>query len=240
MRAYSVTMSTILDKLKTLYEIACLPRVNFTFNKNLMIQENVLEVYHYFNKRHPRLKIIKNKQIGVAYIDLTKYPSGLKYLESVNGKNSAYYYARKCKARGYVLCEIDRNKYRHEIALIETSAPERQGRPMGEDYGEFEKIYVDFENYKYYGVTFNGRLVAYANIGIYGDFACVSRLMGHANHLNNGVMYLMLTEIVSNLIEQRNLFYIFYDTWYGASDGLRGFKRKLGFSPCMAHWQIGK
>ena len=233
-------MSTIFDKLKILYEIALLPRVTFVFDKGLMIQENVLEAYHHFNKRHPRLKVIKNKQIGVAYIDLIGYANGLSYLESINGKNSAYYYARKCKSRGYVLSEIDRNKYRHEIALIETSAPVRQGRSLGAGYGDFEKIYVNFDNYKYYGVKFNDQLVAYANIGIYGDFACVSRLMGHAEHLNNGVMYLMLAEVISSLIEQRNLHYIFYDTWYGASAGLRGFKKKLGFAPCIARWRIGE
>jgi hypothetical protein len=229
---------TIWDKLKTLFEIALLPRVSFFFDRNLMQQQNVQDAYDYFNKRHPRLKIIKNKQIGVAYIDLSNYPSGGGYLESVNGKNSAYYYSRKCKARGYILCEIDRNERREEIALIETSAPERQGRPMAVGYGDFNKKYVDFENYKYYGVIFKSKIVAYANIGTYGNFACVSRLMGHAEHLNNGVMYLMLTEIISNLIEERRLRYIFYDTWYGASKGLKGFKKKLGFAPCIAAWLV--
>ena len=239
MQKYKLSISVVLDKLKMLCEIAMLQRIQFTFAKDLMKFENVQETFNHFNKRHPRIKLIRNKQIGVAFLDLSTYSNGREYFNLINGKNSAGYYARKCRARGYTLIEIDRNKFRNEIALIESSSPARQGRPMSSDYGDANKTYVDHSNYKYYGVMFMEDLVAYANIGAYGNFACISRLMGHAKHLNNGVMYFMISEVISMLISEGKQKYIIYDMWYGASSGLRSFKSKLGFMPCNAQWRIG-
>ena len=228
----------LLNAVSLGYEIFRLPKIKFSFEKELMSFPNVKETFFHFNKKHAKLKVFKNKQIGVAYIDLKGYLFKEDYLTQVNGKSSAYYYSRKCRARGYVLHEIDRNKYARDLALIESSMPVRQGRSMAPGYGEEGRIYEDYANYKYYGVMLSGKLVAYANVGVYGDFACVSRLMGHVCHLNDGVMYFLLTEVISNLIEEKNISYIIYDTWYGALPGLRQFKRKLGFRPCFARWEI--
>lgn len=237
-------MNNVLKKftnlLKKSCEIANLPRIKFVFDKNLMSIVEVKDTYEYFNKKHPRLRFVKNKQIGVAYINLNRFARGIDYLLSVNGKNSAYYYSRKCQRRGYLLEEIDRNKLASQIAWIERSAPTRQGRPMSCDYGDPNRIYEDLNFYKYFGVRREDKLVAYCNVGIYGNFACISRLLGHVDYLNDGIMYFMLTEIISNLIdENKKVSYIFYDTWYGASFGLRQFKEKLGFSPCVARWALG-
>ena len=223
---------------RLLYEIVNLPRVEFMFDRNLMEDPQVRNSYDYFNKSHQRIKFVKNKQIGVAFINLMDFSLPENYFSSINGKNSAYYYSRKCHRRGYALEKIDRNKFSNDIALIENSAPMRQGKVMSADYGQSDRVYFDHAHYKYFGVTLDGKLVAYCNVGFYGNFACISRLLGHADHLNDGVMYFMILEIVADLIREKAVRYIFYDTWYGASLGLKQFKRKLGFAPCIAKWII--
>jgi hypothetical protein len=44
-------------------------------------------------------------------------------------------------------------------------------------------------------------------------------------------MYLLLIEIICKLIEDSQVQYFMYDTFLGAREGLRNFKRRLGFQP---------
>lgn len=226
-------MWKILDNVRLLREIFKLQKIIFEFDAAI---DDAYEVFNFLTKRHPRFKIIKNKQIGVAYINLRSYLSETAYIESVNGKNSAAYYARKAARRGHNFCKIDRNKYAEDIALIESSREIRQGKKMPEGYGKIIS-YDDKSNYEYYGVLYEDKLVGYVNIGIYGNFALIDRLLGHSDYLNDGIMYLMLTRVAKNFITSHvGVDYLIYDTWYGGLPGLRNFKAKLGFKPCIAEW----
>ena len=149
---YKRIKKTIYFSLGQAYEIMRLPKVEFSFDKSLLEFDNVKNAFNYFTKQHPKLIVVKNKQIGVAHINLHEYTSSENYLAAINGKNSAYYYARKCRARRYELHKIERNKFVKEIALIESSKPVRQGRPMTNTYGNAEAIYMDNDNCQYYGV----------------------------------------------------------------------------------------
>jgi glycosyltransferase involved in cell wall biosynthesis len=78
----------------------------------------------------------------------------------------------------------------------------------------------------------DGKLMAYANIGRYGNFSAFSQLIGMRN--NDGIMHLLMVDIVSRLIEQKQVRYVMYDTFFGAQPGLQQFKRILGFQPYRA------
>jgi hypothetical protein len=78
--------------------------------------------------------------------------------------------------------------------------------------------------------------MAYGDLGRYGNFAAFNRVIGVRN--NDGIMHLLVTEIVCQLIEDRSCHYLMYDTYFGASSGLRAFKTMLGFEPYRAKYSI--
>lgn len=196
-------------------------------------------IYNNFNKPH-RLLLFKHKTIGVCLIDLRKYKDFEDYYKSINGKNSAAYYSRKAGSRGYKFVEIDRNNHIEEIHNINVSANERQGKQMEESYLEKMDFYKDRTHYKYYGVlNKNNQLLAYCDTAFYGGFAQISRLLGHKEFLNDGIMYFMIVEIIKIIFEQyysKGCNHIMYDTYFGATDGLRMFKNKLAFRPYFVTW----
>ncbi len=235
----------MLNKIyKTITEILKLQKKQITFSDfdNLSI-ENYKTTYNYFTKPH-RLKLIKNKTIGVALIDIDDYNSDFdSYLKSINGKNSAAYYQRKSIKRGYAFEEIDKNDFIDDIYEINTSATMRQGHKMGDSYIKKIEKYEHKSNFKYYGILKDGKLHAYCDIGFYGEFALISRLLGHKKYLNDGIMYHMLISLAKLIFEKyktnHQCRYIMYDTFFGASEGLKQFKNKLNYRPYKVKWKWG-
>jgi hypothetical protein len=82
----------------------------------------------------------------------------------------------------------------------------------------------------------DGRLVGYADLGLFGNFAGFERLIGERN--NDGFMHLLVIEIVAQLIEQKGMRYLMYDTFFGAQPGMRNFKTVLGFRPYRAKYSL--
>lgn len=208
--------------------------LEFTLNSN---PDDVRAIYAHYTKRHPKYKLFQNKSLGAALVDLKRYSSREEYIKSFKGRNSAEHHARKARARGYKIIEIDRNNFIDDLHKINTSVEIRQGRPMDEAYQRKEFHYTQLRNYKYFGaINAAGNLMAYANLGLYGNFAAFDRLLGVRN--NDGAMHLMVTEIICQMIENRKYRYIMYDTYFGASPGLKAFKDMLGFEPYRAKYSI--
>ena len=233
-----------MDLIKKVKQIQQLEKVSIEFNNyNSETEKSFKKVFDLFNKRH-RLIIFKNKSLGVALIDLLHFNNFEEYIKSINGKNSAAYYSRKAAKRNYTFVKINRNDYIDDIYEINTSTEERQGRKMSNSYVTKVDKYVDEPAYNYFGVLDeNGKLVSYCNIGFYGEFVLIAVLLGHKKHLNNGVMYFMITNLIQLIYAdyiEKGYKYVMYDTFFGASEGLQQFKRKLGFSPYKVNWKWGK
>jgi len=227
--------------LNVLQRIIKLPKLTIKFsNVEKKSIENYKKVYEYFTKPH-RLKLFKNKTIGVALLNMTEYDSFDKYYKSINGKNSAAYYSRKSLKREYFFKEIDRNDFIDDMYEINTSAIFRQGKKMSEGYLNKVSKYYEKSNYRYFGVlNEHGKLVSYCNIAFYGEFALVVSLLGHKKYLNDGIMYLMLIEfhkIMFNEYTKKGYKYVMYDTFLGANDGLKKFKEKLGYRAYKVKWK---
>lgn len=108
---------------------------------------------------------------------------------------------------------------------------------MNASYLEKRTCYESVRNYKYYGVLDrDGRLMAYCNLGGYGDFAIFSQLLGYRN--NEGIMHFLTMEIICQFIGDATIKYIFYDTYFGANPGLKRFKTMIGFKPYRAKYHI--
>lgn len=86
----------------------------------------------------------------------------------------------------------------------------------------------------------SGQLRAYAYVPVCGEIAVLSRLLGHADDLDAGIMYLLISEVIRELIElrsdSRSPGWLMYDTFFGATTGLRYFKERLGFKPYRVRW----
>jgi len=229
-------MPTLRHLYNTLLQIIRLPVATLSFNGQNNY-DNIISTYQYYTKRHPRYKLIRHKTLGAALIDLELVSSRDKYIDLTKGKNGATFHAKRARSRGYIFSEIDRNEYIEDIHKINISCASRQGRPMDENYQKKIQHFESLPHFRYFGIINNkGELVAYANLGQFGNFCGLSQLIGLRN--NDGIMHLLMVEIIFLLIDQRQVRYIMYDTFFGALPGLRLFKTMLGFRPYRAKYLL--
>jgi len=228
------------SKLSQLFNLALdisrLPVAHLEFRLDLN-PDAVRRMHTHFTKPHPTYKIFQNKSLGAALVDLTRFAGSDEYMANVKGRNSAGYYARKARSRGYEVIEIDKNHFVEDIHAINTSLDQRQGRPMPAAYRQQQTQFHREKNYKYFGVLNGaGKLAAYSDVGLFGNFVAFDRLLGLRN--NDGAMHLMVTEIICRMIDGQAYGYLMYDTFFGASPGLRTFKTMLGFEPYRAKYSL--
>ena len=217
-------------------QIPRMPRFHLRFQSKIH-PEHIAEMHRTFTKPHPRYHLIKNKTVGMALIDLRGFKTPQDYLDTVKRRDFADYHARRCKLRGYRVMRIDRNQFVDDIHAINISAQTRQGRPMDDAYKNKQTAYEDYPHYDYFGIIDKqDKLVGYCNLATLGDFAATERLIGYKN--TDGFMYLLLTEIICSLILQKAVSFLMYDSYLGALPGLRNFKRKAGFSPCLVRYSM--
>lgn len=223
-------------KLRLIGDILRLPKARLHFDTALN-PDLVPRAHRLFTKPHPRYRVVSNKSLGVALINLRAFANGQAYLHSLRQRGHAGYHSRRARERGYTVAEIDRNDYIDDIYQVNTSLEERQGRPMDPAYGVKTEHYDASDGLRHFGVLDKlGRLVAYGDVGIYGDFAALNRSLGLKN--SDGVMYFLLADVACRLIDDGHLNYFMYDTYLGALPGLRNFKKKLGFQPYRIHYCI--
>jgi hypothetical protein len=229
-------MNAIQRHVEILRQIVKLPCADLRFDTGID-PDDIPATYRYFTRPHPRYKVIANKTIGAALIDLARHADPAAYLGTIQGKNRGAWHAQRARNRGYLCTSIERNDYIDDIHAINTSLDSRQGRPMDQKYLDKVTHYTHMPHFEHYGVLDKaGRLVAYANIGRYGNFSAFSQLMGLRN--NDGIMHLLVVDIVSRLLERQNVRYVMYDTFFGAQPGLQQFKRMLGFEPYRAKYSL--
>lgn len=229
-------MKSISYHYKLLTDILRLPVADLHFHQAID-PADIRTTYRYYTKPHPRYKLIRNKTIGAALLDLRGIGSTECYLELIKGKNAGAWHAKRARGRGYRLRHIDRNAHIEDIHAINTSLEERQGRPMDARYRDKQAHFDTLAHFRYYGVFDpEGRLVAYANLGHYGNFASFSQLIGIRN--NDGIMHMMVVDIVSELIGEAQVRYLMYDTFFGAQPGMQSFKKILGFRPYRVRYAL--
>jgi hypothetical protein len=229
-------MNTLLRHVQTAREILGLPVARLCFDSRID-PHDIPTTYRYYTKPHPRYRIIRNKTVGAALIDLERFTNPGGYLDAIQGKNRGAYHAKRARSRGYTCTTIDRNHHIDDIHAINTSLDMRQGRPMDGKYLDKVTRFEHQPHFDYYGVLDRkGRLVAYGNIGRYGNFSAFSQLIGIRN--NDGIMHLLVTDVVGRLIADKRVRYVMYDTFFGAQSGLQQFKRILGFSPYRAKYSL--
>lgn len=227
----------MIAKLKNIFaEIVSLPSVKIRLDSS----ETGRRLYGSFTKRHPKYFVFRQKTVGVGLVNLNDYSPSQPYLQSVNGKNSAAYFARKAQRAGYSFGAIDPEKNKQAILEINRSASSRQGREMDASYSDQTLVYPRDAHNLYYGVFQGETLAAYLWVVRSGELVVLSRLLGHADHLSQGVMYLLITSFIEQQFDENSeVKFVMYDTFFGAGEGLKMFKSRCGFQPYKVKWIMG-
>lgn len=144
---------------------------------------------------------------------------------------------------GYLFSAFNRERYVDDIFAINTSLAVRQGRPMTAGYRERPSDTPDPDwpcqrhRVTAYGVFLNdGRfpLVAYAFVYRAGDLALVSQILGHGDHLEADVMFLLARGVVE--AEAGDGGFLVYNRHDSGTPGLRFHKERIGFEPREVAW----
>jgi hypothetical protein len=202
--------------------------------------EYAKERFRYFSSPHPRFPLIPRKSLGAAMINLQG--SYADYRRS-KFRPLAKRKLKSANQRKYSYAKIDAVSAIDQIMEINASRPERGGKPMLPLYlnrSKFELIVREIGNAHVVKCP-DGKVVAYALVPNIGDVWTFDYLLGHGDHLNSGVMYLLMAHVIEEKFELAktagNPKWIMYDTWLGANAGLRQFKAVLGFSPYWVRWR---
>lgn len=217
-------------------QLSTLPVARLCFRPQLA-PEQIRAAYRDFTRPHPRYKVFRHKSMGMALIDLARFDSPLAYLDSIRTRGYGAPQGEKARLRGYHWREIERAAYIEEIRRLTMPEEERQVWPAEAASATKAPAIGEAEHFRSYG-TFDpdGRLVAYCRVGVFGNFASAEQLAGYKNR--DGVLYLMLTEIICALIADGEVDYFMYDSFLGVRSGLRKFKRKLGFAPYRVRYAL--
>jgi hypothetical protein len=229
--ARSKRLRRLLDDLRT---AATMPRVTVVLSRGGDREDAVLRR---FRARHPRYKVVASKSVGVALLPLENIVDVDDYLADLR---TARKRVRRAERAGYTFAEFDPDKRRDELLAIHASLPERQGRPIDPEYLDPDAVYTRGPGVEYLGVLHDGVVVAYGRLDYLGEVGGIGRVMGHGDHLENGVMFLLVARIVGHVKATRpDVRYLLYDMFFGAPDGLRAFKTWLGFRPHYVRWTRG-
>lgn len=170
----------------------------------------------------------------LAVIDIALYPTTNDYLyKGLSDKFRQHY--NKAGRLGYYTTVDDynyRNEHIEDIRQINVSMPVRQGRPMDPHYAEPQQfgpsLFCDRHKFVLILVVHNDKIVAYMELYIVGEFSHTSRVLGHADHLRNGVMPMLFTKALE-VVRDAGCRYFCYGEWHSGTDGLKFFKRSTGF-----------
>lgn len=151
--------------------------------------------------------------------------------------------ADRSARRGYTFEHIERHERADEIHAINTSAQERQGRPMSPGYQQrpsdapLPAYLCARHRVSTYGVEdATGVLVAYLWLYRAGQLALVSQILGHADHLENEIMYLLWRGMLE--AESVEPGYVVYNVHSSGTNGLRWFKERLGLAETEVEWLL--
>jgi len=230
-------------------EIAGLPRISINLmlagaaDNDPFFQKITQQFHKNANSRHPKFPLIRRMEFGFALCKLREdeRPYSAR-LDSAARRN-----LKKAARLGYRFERIDYNAHLADVTRIHQSTTVRQGREMPADLITKEAgPHSDppsrnpRHDYPYFGIFKDEQLVAYASCMVAGELCALQTIYGHADFLSDGVVPLLIASIGDDVpIQHPDVLYYAYDTYYGASDTMKRFKRKFLFFPHRVTWLLG-
>jgi hypothetical protein len=158
--------------------------------------------------------------------------------------------AKKAEKTGAICDLFKPSGLAEEIESINKSLPDRSGGPMRPGYlrsaAELREAYrlePDLGCRHHWSMWWgcfirdNGRrrLVGYLQLRRYGQLAICATILGHGEHLANGVMPFLFLGVMKELNGGLAMFdglkWLMYAGWYDGGNGLQLWKKKAGFDP---------
>lgn len=152
--------------------------------------------------------------------------------------------ADRAAGRFYNTGTLAREAFDEDIYDINMSAGWRQGRPMSRAYTQRQR-FSPLPEYpcSRHAIRTTGvwaedwtTLVGYLVMIRAGELALVSQILGHADHLENEIMYLLFEHALEREIAADPEGLVVYNRHDSGTDGLRFFKERLGFQPMPVEW----
>jgi hypothetical protein len=213
-------------------EIRKLPREKILLHGD----HHAFSIYKKFIKRH-RLLIVRNKEIGVALLPLEG-----NFAEYLKGgfKEVVRRNRNRCQKEGFSFREFNPQDHFDEIMEIHRSMKFRQGKIMHDQFTDEEKVRTFLVGKPCMDGVFSsdGLLRGYIWNVPAGEALIMGRLLGHGDDLEKGIMWFLISEVIKNMLErpQPRPKWFVYDTVFGAPEGLRFFKERMGFKPYWVKW----
>ena len=149
----------------------------------------------------------------------------------------------RAERHGYRFDTVNREEWTDDLYAINTSAEVRQGRRMSESYTrryQYSALPVyecERHQVRTYGVTAEaGHLVAYLWLYVCGQLRLCSSIIGHADHLDDGIMYLMFRGMLDAEHSRDPDGLVMYHRWDNGTDGLRFYKQHVGLRDTAVRW----
>lgn len=184
------------------------------------------------------------KQLGT--VTYSRGASVLAMPDSLQAWRDEHRTARKRADRasrlGYQFDEIDRSLFNDDLHEINTSLPERQGRPMTDGYttrhnhGALPAYPCDRHRIHTYGILQGERLRAYLTLYRCGELGLVSMILGHGAHLDAGIMYLLCQGMIADQVHHSGA--LFYNRHDSGEPGLAWMKERIGFHATDIEWLL--
>jgi hypothetical protein len=173
---------------------------------------------------------------------------------------------KRAAKSGYYCKPFPRSQFLPDIVEINRSKPVRSGGQMRQTYLkgveemggyptkpvslEMPRCHVHFdlwwgvfkteEGYKQGDVETGERLCGYINLRRLGNYGLYSLILGHGEHLSEGIMYALHLAIIEWLADPANPFgrgfdFLVYAGYKQGTEGLQQWKRKFGFEPAYLY-----
>lgn len=229
-----ISLDQLRDRWSRMLAVIQAPRVQI----EMFGDDRARAEYVGFTARHPRFRFTAAKRWGVALLALPERAEG--YLATTS---KSFRRQRNIATRhGYRAVVTSPAERITEILEINRSAEVRQGRRMPSAYTDQDVVATTIGGRpSIYGIEDEqGRLRAYADVVDVGGTYILSSFLGHAADLQNGIMYLLIADLIERSVAARredgSPGWLMYDTFWGASRGLAFFKERAGFRPYTVDW----
>jgi hypothetical protein len=199
--------------------------------------------------RHSEYLHVAGSQSKVLISAVLPTPKSIEdYIGSLERKHRGRLIGNKASVLGYSARQIDPLSEGPGIWSVIHSMDERQGKPIAKQFEERPRDhqfpeYQPYSNAAYRDVCCgvfapDGTLSAYLLGKRVGDHVAYDEIMGHADHLDNNVMYFLHISFLEQCLLQDIVpTCLNYGPWYSGQNpyspegGLNRWKRRLGFHP---------
>jgi hypothetical protein len=246
---FSVMLNTLKRWAAIAAEVRRLPRVEVdlqcagTAGNDPFYERIVRDFYREARQRHRKFPLVRQYEYGFCLCALPRnFDDYFRLIEGAARRNY-----KKSLRLGYQFARLDYNAHVDEIAAIIGSTDARQGRPMPAHLLSRASAGIsdppsrsDRHDYPYYGIFREGRLYAYASCLIAGELCAIQTIFGHADYQDDGIVPMLIISLAECAIrDYPHVRYYAYGSYYGASVTMQRFKRKFGFMPHVASWNLG-